>query len=380
MPDLSLSSDQELLRNAARSFIQAECPLPAVRTINEIEGGFSKELWGKISELGWPGILVPTEFGGEGGSLTDAAVLCEELGRGLLPTPHHSSAVLGALLLLRGGSAEQKEAILPAVARGERILTLALTEPSYGWDPEHVQLQGSSGSGAALELHGVKAFVPDAGSADQIICVARTRSTDDAADGLTLCLVDSDAAGVRLRPMAGFVGEPMYEVTFDAVQVPPDNILGELHQGWEVLGPVLDIATALLCASMAGAARRVYELTLEYAQRREQFGQPIARFQRVQDRIIDMLNAVDASRWTAYEAVWKLETGQPDAAKAVAVTKAVSSEGFYQLCEDAHHVHAGVGSDKAYGLYLYTKASRSLYHYLGDPASHRRRLAKLLDL
>lgn len=377
--DLSLSSAQGLLRSAARDFIERECPLSTVRTIDEGEDGFSRELWQQIAGLGWPGLLVPSEYGGAGGSLTDAAVLCEEMGRGLLPSPYHSSAILGALLLLRSGSAEQKERLLPDVARGEQILTLAVTEPNYGWGPEHVQMSGAA-SGRSLILDGVKQFVPDAGSADQLICVARTRLGSDPVDGLTVCLVGSRAAGVQRRAMPGFVGEPLYEVAFEGVEVPADSIIGAIHQGWGLLTSVLDIGTALLCAYIAGAGRRVYELTMEYAQRRIQFGQPIARFQRVQDHLIEMLNHADAARWTAYEAIWKLEAGMPNAAEAVSVAKAASSEGFYQLCEDAHHVHAGIGSDKAYGLYLYTKRSRSLYHYLGDPAFHRRRLAKLLRL
>ena len=380
MPDLSLTSEQELLRNTAREFVERECPLATVRKIQEEEGGFSRELWQQIAGLGWPGILIPPEYGGEGGTLTDAAVLYEEMGRGLLPGPHHSSAVLGALILLEGGAEEQKERLLPAVARGERILALACTEAGYGWGPEHVQLTARPKDGGAFVLDGTKQFVPDAAIADQLICVARTGPPGDAQEGLTLCLVAREAAGVQHRPMAGFVGEPLSEVTFSGVEVSPDDIIGEVHKGWEVLAPALDSATTLICAYIAGASRKVYERSLAYAQGRVQFGQPIARFQRVQDHLIDMVNNADAARWTAYEAVWKLENGKPGAEEAVSVAKVVASEGFYQLCESSHHLHAGIGSDEAYGLYLYTKASRSLYHYLGDPAFHRRRLARLLQL
>ena len=374
--DLSLTSEQQLLRNAARDFVERECPLAEVRRIDD-DGGFSKVLWQQIARLGWTGILIPPELGGEGGSLTDAAVLYEEMGRGLLPSPHHSSAVLAALLLLHGGSDEQQQRLLPAIASGERILALAFTEANYGWSPEHVQMTAKARKGKFV-LDGTKQFVSDAGSADELICVARTRRSDD--DGLAFFLVDKQSPGVELRPMAGFSGDPLYEVSFSAVEVQAENVIGKIDQGWQVLAPMLDTATALLCVYVAGAARRVYELTMDYAQRRVQFGQPIARFQRVQDHLIDMLNAADAARWAAYEAVWKLEHGKPDAEEAVSVAKVVASEGFYDACEHAHHVHAGVGSDKAYGLYLYTKKSRSFYHVLGDPAHHRRRLARLLGL
>lgn len=378
MADLSLTSEQELLRNTAREFVERECPLATVRRIEEEEGGFSRDLWQQIAGLGWPGILIPTAYGGEGGTLTDAAVLYDELGRGLLPSPHHSSAVLAAQLLLQAGSEEQKQRLLPAIARGERILALAFTEAGYGWGAEHVQMTGTAKNGAFV-LDGVKQLVADAGSADQLICVVRTERGEDPEQGLTLCLVDREAAGVQHRPMEGFVGQPLYEVTFKSVEVASENVIGEVDQGWEALTPALDIATALLCAYIAGASRRVNEFSLDYAQGRVQFGQPIARFQRVQDHLVDMMNHADGARWTAYEAVWKLENDKPGAQEAVSVAKAVASEGFYQLCESSHHVHGGVGSDKAYGLYLYTEKSRSLYHYLGDPAFHRQRLAKLLQ-
>ena len=169
-------------------------------------------------------------------------------------------------------------------------------------------------------------------------------------------------------------------MSFNGIEVAAENVIGEVNQGWTILAPVLDTATVLLCAYMAGAGRRVYEVSLGYAQQRVQFGQPIARFQRVQDHLIEMLNHADAARWTTFEAAWKLENSKPGAQEAVSVAKAVCSEGFYHVCEAAHHVHGGVGSDKAYGLYLYTERSRSLYHYLGDPAFHRQRLAGLLKL
>ena len=374
MLDLALTDEQELLRNTVRDFVERECPLATVRRIDEQEGGFSRELWQKLAGLGWPGILIPPSYGGEGGTLTDAAVLYEEMGRGLLPSPHHSSAVLAAQILLQAGSEEQKQRLLPAIAGGERILTLALTEANYGWTPEHIATVATPNGGGFI-LDGTKQFVPDANAADEIICVARTGR-----QGHTLFLVDATAAGVQRRPMTGFAGQPLAEVTFSSVAVAPEAVIGEVDQGWQVLESALPAATVLLCAYIAGAARRVYELTLDYAQQRVQFGQVIARFQRVQDHLIEIVNDADAARWTAYEAVWKLETGKADAGEAVSVAKAVASEGFYRVCEAAHHVHAGVGSDKSYGLYLYTKKSRSLYHYLGDPAFHRQRLAELLKL
>jgi acyl-CoA dehydrogenase len=374
--DLALTPEQELLRNAARDFIERECPLASVRRIDEEQSGFDAELWRKVAGLGWPGILVAAEHGGEGGSLTDAAVLYEEMGRGLLPGPHHSSAVLCAQIVQRTGSDEQRRVLLPVIASGDLVLALAFTEAEYGWSAEHVRMTAQPSTGG-FTLSGTKQVVVDAGAADRFIVVARV---GDQPETLTALLVDANAPGVSMLPMRGFLSQPLHEVTFDSVEVPASAVLGGPGDVWHALEASLDVATALLCVHAAGAMRRVYEMTLDYAQRRVQFGQPIARFQRVQDHLVDMLNAADAARWTAYEAIWKLEQGRPDAPLAVSVAKTVASDGFYRACESAHHVHAGIGSDKAYGLYQYTKRSRLFYHYLGDPAHHRRRVARLLEL
>jgi alkylation response protein AidB-like acyl-CoA dehydrogenase len=341
-----------------------------VRDAIEDEEGFSTDLWAKVKSAGWPGILVSEEDGGAGAALTDAAVLFEALGHGLAPVPLHSSAVLATALISRTASEEQRAMLLPRLASGERIGALALTEDRSTWRGENVRTQLTR-SQRSITLRGRKSFVADAMAADELVVIA-------AHDGdLVPVVVEAGQAGVTRARMRGFSGQPLAEITLDSVDVGPDKVLAVGRQAVE---EALDIGTALLCVYMAGAARRVYEMTMDYAAARTQFGQPIARFQRVQDRLIEMLNAADAARWTAYEAVWRLEHNKPHARESVSVAKVTASDGFYLACENAHHVHAGVGSDKAYGLYLYTQASRSYFHYLGDPAFHRRRLAGLLRL
>jgi alkylation response protein AidB-like acyl-CoA dehydrogenase len=352
MVDLSLTSEQEMLRRSARDFIERECPLSTVRGIIEGEDGFSRDLWRKTADLGWQGLLVPGEYGGTGGSLTDAAVLFEELGRGCVPGPYVSTA-LAALLITHVGIGEQRESILPGIAGGERVYSFATDQSGT------VSL--SSGS----TLNGKLSLIPDAGAATDILC-----TTSDA----KVLALDRNTDGISIEPRRAFSGEPLAEIEFEDVEMPNQSVVCT----GEGAAPSIDAATALLCSYMAGATRRVYEMSMAYAQQRVQFGQPIARFQRVQDRLIEMLNAADAARWTAYEAIWKLEHERLDAALAVSVAKVAESEGFYRACEDAHHVHAGIGSEKGYGLYFYTMKSRSLYHYLGDPGFHRRRITELL--
>ena len=228
-------------------------------------------------------------------------------------------------------------------------------------------------------LNGTKIFVHDAHIADQIICVARTGESRSQAGGLTIFLIDARVPGLAIRTLPGFTGARLNELTFESVAIPARNVIGTVDHGWSDLEPVLDVATAALCAWMVGGAERAFELSLDYSRARVQFGVPIGTFTRVQDHLIEIVNALDAARWTTYEALWKLDTDQP-AMSAVSVAKIATSEAYHSICNLAHEVHAAIGLTREYGLYLYTQAARTFYDYLGGPSHHRRRLASLLGL
>lgn len=379
--DLSLTETQEMLRNTARDFLKRECPWTLVKEIDDIETGFSEELWRKIADLGWLGMIFPEAYGGMGSSLTDLAVIYEELGQALLPGPYFSSSTLCGSIILDIGTEEQKQQLLPAIGQGARILTLALTEPDYGWEPECIHLTAKPKDGNFI-LNGTKRFVHDAQIANQIICVARTRESSDPEEGITLLLVDKESPGLSCRNLSGFVGEKLNELTFNSVEVPASNMLGERDKGWSALGRPLNRAVVILCAYMVGGCQHLLDMTLEYAQTRVQFGQPIAAFQWVQSYIIGQANHLEKARWLTYEALWKLDTNKPqqEQDEAVSLAKAVSSEAFYECGHLGHEVHAGVGVDKKYPLYLYSRKSKTLYSYLGDPYYHRKCVARALEL
>jgi alkylation response protein AidB-like acyl-CoA dehydrogenase len=377
--DLSLNTEQEMFKATAKDFISNECPIAFVRDMDELGDGFPRELWQKLCGLGWAGMGIPEEYGGSGRSNTDLGVLFEELGRGLLPSPLFSSAVLSALIIMEGGSEEQKRALLPAIASGQRILTLAFTEPDYGWGPDDVRMAaGPSANG--FVLRGTKLFVHDAHIADTIIVAARSRLATDMARGISLFLVDAKAAGLRSRVVSGWTGERQIELTFDDVKVGPEALIGPAEEGWPILRRAFQPATAVLCAFMVGGLQQVYEMTLDYCRTRQQFGSLIGSFQRVQDHVVELVNHLDAARWTTYEALWKLDMGDASAVEAVAMAKTVTSEAFDEGTFRSHEVHAGIGISKEYGLYLYTTKARTLYEYLGNPEHHRHTVAQLLKL
>jgi alkylation response protein AidB-like acyl-CoA dehydrogenase len=372
--DLSLTEPQELLRTAARTFVEREAPRHALVAAQRDGTRLASDLWRKASELGWPGILVPAEHGGSESSLTDAAVLFEELGRGPVPGPFFSSGVLGALTILEAASPAQRRAILPGVARGETVLSVAITEPHASWGPQGVTLRARR-SGDRYRLDGVKLFVSDATLATHLIVVVRT---GDGPSDLGLVLLAAAAPGVRARRLPGFLSW-QDEVTFEGVEIPAADLLGDATtSGWSALERALQRAWPVLCSFMVGGCQAVYEMSVAHSQQRVQFGVPIGKFQRVQDHVIRLVNHLDSARWTTAEALWKLDTGRP-AVDAVHLAKAVSSEAYLEACNAAHEVHAGQGSLTEYGLAAHTQMSRTLFAYLGDPRWHKRRMADALQ-
>jgi len=379
--DLSLNEEQKMLKSAARDFLKNECTWTAMKQIDQSDNGFSPDLWRKIADMGWLSMIFPESCGGMDSSLLDLAIIYEEMGQALVPGTFFLSSVLCGTIIKALGSAEQKLDLLTAVGSGDKILTLALTEPDYGWGPECIHLKAIP-NGDDYILNGTKRFVPDAQIADQLICVTRTQENGDPSKGITLFLVDKNSPGLSCRSLSGFTGEKLYDLTFNNVTVPASNILGEKNNAWPAMVKPLNQSTAILCAYMVGGCQYLLDLTVQYAQTRVQFGQPIGAFQWVQGYIIEQANQLERARWTTNEALWKLDTNKSEAEQSAAVSlaKTVASEAFLECGHLGHEVHAGIGVDKKYPLYLWSKKSKTLYSYLGDPNYHRKRLAVYLGL
>ena len=376
--DLSLTEEQEMFKSAVRSFVQQEYPKERLLEIAASEEpATSPHLapgWQQLLNTGWLGIAVPQQYGGEGGSFTDAGVLFEELGRGPVPGPHLSSCVFAASAIMKGGTESQKRDWLPALVRGDRVLVPALTEAEYSLDPVDVHTMARR-DGNELRVNGTKVYVFDALSSTHLLCSVRSEDTDE----VGLVMVPADSDGVAIRSLPGFAWN-LAEVKLDNVAVSESAVLGgSFPEGISALEQAIADTIPLLCAYQVGACQAVYEMSVDYSRTRIQFGTPIGRFQRVQDHIINLVNQLDAARWTTYETLWKLDIDR-EAPDSIHLAKAVSSEAYYQACNFAHEVHAGTGSMTEYGLTLHTAASRTLYHYLGDPRYHRRKLAAALGL
>ncbi len=368
--DLSLNDTQQLIQDSARDFVRGSCSRDVLLKLDRDPAALMTTLWPQMSQLGWCGMAIPEAYGGTGNSLTDVAVLFEELGCGPVPGPLFSSAVLCARILMDAAGDNLKKAWLPRIASGERVFALALTESQYGWTADGVRATAKRAGGDYM-LSGTKVFVHDANFATDLLVAARI----EGGKGVSLLRVDAKAAGVAIRSLDGFI-TGLCEVLLDNVKVAEADVIID---AWPAAERAMLTVTPVLCAYKVGSCKTVFDLSLNYARERTQFGQIIGRFSRVQDHLIHLVNYLDSARWTTYEALSKLDSGM-DAAASCHVAKSVSSESYMRACDYAHEVHAGIGVSREYGLTLHTKMSRTLYHCLGAPSVHRKRLESVLGL
>ncbi|HET7160518.1 MAG TPA: acyl-CoA dehydrogenase family protein [Burkholderiales bacterium] len=371
--DLSLNDTQQLIQDSARDFVRGACERDVLLKLDRNPTGVMDGIWRQMAELGWTGMAIPEAYGGTGNTMTDVAVLFEELGKGPVPGPLFSSAILCARIFQEAASESAKQVWLPRIASGERVFALALTEAQYAWSANAIQLKAKN-EGRHFALSGTKVFVHDALFATDLLVAARIEGESE----VGLFRVDAKAQGVAVRNLDGFL-TGLCEVVLDNVQVSGEDRIAAGQGAWRALERAMLAVTPVLCAYKVGGCNQVFDMSVSYARERTQFGQVIGRFQRVQDHIIHIVNYLDSARWTTYEALWKIDSGQ-DAAASVHVAKSVASESYMRACDFAHEVHAGIGVVREYGLTLHTKMSRSLYHCLGAPNVHRRKLESVLGL
>lgn len=376
--DLSLTEEQQLLQDSARDFLRQECPSTHVRAMEADEIGYSPELWKKTADLGWAGLMFPEQYGGSGYSFIELCVLLEEFGRALLPSPFHSTVLTFGLPILFGGSDVQKQHYLPAIAAGNFLGTLALTEPSASFDSSGVSVRAES-QGGKFVINGTKLFVLNAHTADALLVAVRTRDSGGPENGISLLLVPGKAAGVEIAPLQTIAADRQCEVEFRHVEVGADALLGTLHAGWPLLKKTLDYATVAKCAEMVGMAQVAFDMAVDYAKNRVQFGRPIGSFQAIKHKCADMVIDVDGSRFITYRAAWCLAQGF-EAAKEIAMAKAWTSDACRRVCAQAHQIHGGIGFTKEYDLQLYFRRAKQGEVFYGDADLHREVVAQEIGL
>jgi alkylation response protein AidB-like acyl-CoA dehydrogenase len=377
--DIGFSDEQELLRETARKFLDAECTSRFVRELMASPESVTQAFWQQLAQQGWLGIVYPEEEGGSGLGLIDLVLLMEEMGRRVMPGPFFSTVLLGGAVIAEAGSPAQRHQWLPRIAAGQAKAALAWTEPQLRWDAAGITLPARD-TGAGFTLSGTKLFVGDAHLADIIVVAARTRDGSTMADGVSLFLLPRSMPGLTVALMPTIdETRKLCEVRLDNVVVPAGSLLGDIHEGWTPLSRVVARATVALCAEMCGASQQVLDMTVDYAKLRVAFGKPIGSYQGVKHQAADMLVALENAKSLTYYAAWAVDQGEDDASMAVAMAKAACSDMARRVAGTGIQLHGGIGMTWEHDLQLYFKRAKASEVAFGDATLHRERVARLFN-
>ncbi|HEY8154888.1 MAG TPA: acyl-CoA dehydrogenase family protein [Myxococcota bacterium] len=371
--NLDFSEEQIALREMVRGLCAEHAPPAAVRRMEDDPKGYTDEFWKQQGQLGLLGLLIPEEYGGSAQSLLEAALVYEEFGRSLAPSPHFPSAVLGAGAILAAGSPQQKRDWLPKLASGEAILTPAWLEPRRGFGPRGVQLRAEPSPGGFL-LTGEKRHVLFASSATRLLVLARTGPADE---DLGLFLVDPAATGVSLKQQRSLAADTQYDVRFAGVRVPAESRIGAAGSGWATWDRVMHDAIILLAAFAIGGAERALEITVQYAKDREQFDKPLGAFQAISHYLADAATLVDGGRTLVYEAAWARTAGR-SIARLAPMAKLFACQTWRDVTAMCQQVWGGVGFTIEYDIQLYFRRAKQLQITWWDTRYLEERVAALV--
>lgn len=374
----ALTEEQSIIRDQAKAWVEEKAPVQQFRAMRDsgVPERFRPETWADIAALGWAGMIVPEEYGGSGLGYMTFGLVLEEMGTHLVASPLLASGLIGASAINLGGTAAQKNAHLPAIAKGESIATLAVDEgPRHA--PAKTALQAEKTAGG-FALSGQKTFVMEGMAADLFIVAARTSGTPGETAGITLFLVPASAKGLHRAPMETFDSRGYAKLSFDKVEVSADAALGSGGQGWSVLDATLDRAAAGLSAEMLGTAAHAFDMTLDYLKTRKQFGQVIGSFQTLGHRAATLFTGKELARSCVEAALQALDDSAADAPELCSLAKAKMGDHLFEMSNQLIQIHGGIGMTDEFDAGLYLKRARVAEAAFGNRAFHRDRYARLL--
>jgi alkylation response protein AidB-like acyl-CoA dehydrogenase len=370
--NFAFSDEQEELRNVVKQFLDNKSSETAVREQMETEAGFDADVWKQMGEqMGLQGLIIPEEYGGSGFSYVELIVVLEEMGRSLLCAPYFSTVVLAANTLIHSGDDAAKSELLPGIAAGETIATLAFTEENGRWDEEGVTTTATA-DGDGFKLNGTKMFVLDGHTADLILVAARTGA------GVSLFHVSGDAAGLTRTPLST-MDQTRKQAKLEFADTPA-KLIGTDGGGWDVLSTVLDLAAVGLAAEQVGGAQMCLDMSVEYAKVRVQFGRPIGSFQAIKHKCADMLLEVESGKSAAYYAGWCAAEMNDELPSVACLAKAYCSEAYFHAAAENIQIHGGIGFTWEHPAHLYFKRAKSSELLFGDPTYHRELLAQRIGI
>ncbi len=374
---LAPSTEQQELRESVRRFLADRVPLQRVRELMDSADGTDEKIWNYAAgQLGLQAMAIPEEYGGAGFTFAEQAIVLEELGAALYPGPYLASAVLAATALLASSDDDAKRDLLPGIAGGETVATLAFTEDDGSWEPDAIRLAASQASssqasssqaGGGWVLDGHKSFVLDGHTASLILAVARTDP------GLSLFAVQADADGLTRKQLPTLdQTRRLARLEFSSV---PARLIGAPGEAAAILSRTLDVAAIAQAAEQLGGAQRALDMAVSYAKIRHQFGRPIGSFQAIKHRCADLLLEVESLRSAVGYAAAAVAEDSPEIPVVAALVKALASDTYFHVAAENIQIHGGIGFTWEHDAHLYFKRAKSSELFLGDSSYHRERLA-----
>ena len=366
-----LSEEQRQLQSAVRRLCEERSPEAEVRRVMDTDDGYDRDLWAQMAgQLGLHGLAVPEQYGGAGSGWQEMALVLEELGRALVPSPYLFSAGMATAALLASGDDGACADLLPAIAAGERVATVAITEDTGSWDLADVGLTARERDGGWV-LDGHKALVPYGHVADLLLVAARTD------DGVAVFAVEDTASVQRERQRPLDPTRPLARLTFDATAA---RLVGSVSTGASTLARTLQVGAVLLGAEQVGGAQRVLDMATGYANTRHQFGRPIGGLQAVKHKCADMLLRTESARSLAYYGAWAAGRDRDDFATVAHTVKAYCSDAYLFAAATNIQVHGGIGFTWEHPAHLYYKRAKSSEIMFGSPSVHLDALADCLGV
>ena len=376
--NLEVSAEQRELRESVRRFLTERAPLPQVRELMDAADATDADVWRQAADqLGLQGIAIPEEYGGAGFSFAEQAIVLEELGGALYTGPYLASAVLAATALLASEDEGARRDLLPGIASGRTVATLAFTEDDGSWEPESIRLAAAK-NGQGWRLDGHKSFVLDGHGADLILAVATTDTDGSSPAALSLFAVEGTAARLSRKVL------PTLNQTRRLARCEfsdtPARLIGSPGAGRGVLEHTLDVAAIALAAEQLGGAQRALDMAVAYAKVRQQFGRAIGSFQTIKHRCADLLMEVESLRSAVGYAAAAVAEGSAEVPVLAALAKAYASEVYSRVAAENIQIHGGIGFTWEHDAHLYLKRAKASELFLGDGSYHRERLASRIGL
>ena len=374
---LVLSEEEQFLKDTAKNFADERSPISHFRSLRDSNDPklWDKDIWSEMVKLGWPGILIPEEFGGSNFGVTGIGVILQECAKTLTPSPLFATGVLGAYAITQFGNDDQKSNYLPKIVSGEITTALAIDETSHH-EPSKTEMTAKKNNSNFI-LNGKKIFVIDGASADILIVLARTSGVKGDSTGLSLFILNSDTSGIETKKLDMADSRNYANISFNEVIIDESSLLGDLETAGETVESILDIGRIAISAEMLGNAESAFEITLDYLKQRKQFGALIGSFQALQHRAAEMFCEIELTKSSVMAAMRAADENSNELQRLSSLSKTMAGETLHLVSNEAIQMHGGIGVTDEYDIGFFLKRARVAEQIFGSAKYHTERYANL---